>query len=278
MEDALVPLERKHKSILKEAQKVNRFIKEKENKRLEEREHEIEEQKKLKERIEQFQKAVANLPVSRSTKRGIIKDIPTGYYGSSSTYSLMALGGDKFTNWRFGNEIVNLSRTYRYLCLHENKGKIGWVRVVDTRITFIGQGVDKAGTVYLNEIPCKLGFTSIWDDDDIANGNLVITIKPPYSSVVLKLKTWFSIDNFNINEIPKITNADTPRLGSIKRYIKDKKDEFKEKILEIMLHRFQYTTNLYGVQANKFFGPVYTTCKLRLAKIQENPVIIISEI
>ncbi len=194
--------------------------------------------------------------------------------------SLIVQNGRDLTSWSVHGITVHLEMRKRYLIMiPEDNGKIGWARVVKTRISFIGQGVNflEKDKILLDDIPFSLfiSVTADWSEERPFNRNIAISVRVSDQIIICTINAWFSIDGLIFTDVNPINRIDIQ--GYEASYILDiikKSHQFKEQCLRLIVKPFIYKTHLHGIDAESFFNLVGYRYELKLAMIGEYPILL----
>ena len=227
----------------------------------------------------------------------------SGWYGSGN-WTLFCLDSNPdLMNWYcYGiNESLRENKNHRYTCLIKNTGKIGFGRLVKTRMTQFNNSVGKADLLEINNHGFKVFLTAIWNIEELKkSNNLFICLYPTHKNdrnYCIVCKVWFHIRGLYINEVKvlpyEMSYAKESELTKnmkenkfeqsegLKRKIKETIDwitenetEFNNMIIPILLKPFQFEKNLFKkADAYNFFGGE-KDINLSLGKLDGNPFFI----
>ncbi len=94
----------------------------------------------------------------------------------------------------FAGKRVNLQKTHRYLFVVPELGRVGWVRVMKTRITKAGDRINWTEPMVVAGHTYKPNFEAIWGD---GAGNVRVDLSPGEISIT----GFFSVAGFEILSI-----------------------------------------------------------------------------
>lgn len=199
----------------------------------------------------------------------------TRTYSFSETNSLLIGRDDDLTRWRLEDKRVNLVPRNRYLCVHQYGKKLGWARVVKTRITYIGGGVRRTEPIWMAGQRCVLSFNADWSQQPAHGRNATVKISHLSGNPICVVSIWFSIDDIlplhveaaeggNLHETTKAAMID---------WVQENPMDFRSAVLPHFVSPFLYEARLLGVQATDFFGPIGSRYKLGLILADGNPVL-----
>jgi hypothetical protein len=228
-------------------------------------------------RVTQLRTALSRLPRAPTTLTADVRRIDSTY---SHVYSLLIRKG-KLTTWNIAGRPLQLTSSYRYLCFLEDSGKLGWARVMNTRISFVARSVTKTQPADVGGVSCKIALSAVWDDELSTGVNVIVTLKPTATNAQLFLRCWYSV---NALEIRSIVSAPEDALPADARRIRDFISEhsarFQQDILEELSRPFVYkdSQKLTGIEANTFFGPRDSAYRLYAAMNAGEPVLVAKEL
>jgi hypothetical protein len=226
--------------------------------------------------IRDLQRRLAKLPSARAAVVVRVTKVEHANWGfglldlGTQTRSLLASAREDLTRWLIDGELIRLQRMKRYICLNEDTGTIGWARVGKTRITFVANGVSGL-TIQLAKWHCKVAFNSVTRIRPSLDANLKITLTPKGITKSLNIDAWFGLSKIHIVAISGQRASRVAR--ELSDWIGQHRSAFNRRILELLLEPFQYEKNLFGVQADAFFGGVGSRCRLRLYEISGKPLL-----
>lgn len=275
--------------VLREAE-ASRLAEEMEEERLRTREAEerrvaeIAEQQHLaqeaalqRQRYVQLQVNIQLTAKSLSNAYGVVRVVESGdSWNSSQTKSLMALNKRKFTSWSINNRTHNLVKGKRYLFLLQNSGKIGWARVMETRISFVGRGINLPEGITVNGTVLSVSINGDWNTEPRYGRNIYIEVKDTQRDVSCVVSAWFNLMNFEILKVesPENVTSALQEQSSMVARINNNIPEFTAACLKHIVTPFVYKKNLYGANAEEFFNKVGSHFELKAALIGANPILI----
>jgi hypothetical protein len=226
-------------------------------------------------RVRAFVRSIQSTNQSSDVVYGEIQSVNTNA-GWSTTHSLIALYRGNLLRWRLANEEVGLSTTKRYLCVIPTSGKLGWARVMKTRITFVGAGVLNAGFITIGESRYRVSMQADWSNDGARGRNLEVTLAfGAWDVPICSVSMWVSVSDVEILEIESIAREGYEKEAVVaKNLIAKEGAEFARQCLHLVLAPFTYTRNLYGVQATEFFGDFGQRYRIRLAQMRDHEFLV----
>ena len=234
----------------------------------------LSERTRRQQRVKELQMHLARLPTAKETIVARVKRIdqtPTSFHGSwNYTVSLVAKPGDDLTRWIVQGDRERLDRMFRYMCILENTGRIGWARVGITRVTFVNNGIEKL-TMEIGGWQCDTTLDAIWPDSGEISDNVRITLSPSAASGKVTIAGWFGIERFSVSKI--LVSDRSATLRSIRQWISANTDLFQSNVTEQLTRPFQYDRNRAGVEAGEFFGPVGSIVRLKVSLVGGHPVL-----
>lgn len=252
---------------IKSNQEIRNLLLQQMNAALESRKKKL---KSLKESILKSSKAKKNV-------FGEVKKIePRWDSYSDGTYSFVPSEPSNMTEWIVNDSKVTLLRANRYICLIEDTGKIGWARVVKTRLTYFASGVSRTEITRFGESECNVKYSAIWDMEDSSENNIIISIQPKYSNASIVCTSWFGLDALTISDMKVKGSKAKEDLAILRmmKWIETNNQEFVNLLLSGLLSPFKYQKKLLGVEANEFFGPVGERYRIGLATINRKPLLL----
>lgn len=260
----------KWKEIQKKSREIDELIEERDLARMAEEEDtrkmEQETQKRRRifgKRIRKLGSNINRYNLSNGIKGSVVIK-RTGH--TTSTISFAPDLVDKnLTYWKIEKEFQSLAPYMRYLCIIENNGKIAWVRLVKSRITFACDSVEFPDPVDLGGLICRVSFFAIWDDLEleIDQKNIEINIKPIDLPGSMSVKAWFDSNGFRSAKVNAENTQD--KMKGLAGWLKRHREKFQEIIMKEFLKPFKYDKKLEGIQMDRFLGPVDSRYNLRLA-------------
>ena len=271
------PLKKIYKELKKGVVKAKEFIDEQEEKRKLERQREINSQKRLQRlrtrlsEIEKTQEVVSGTVKSRESYWYSSWD--GAYYPSSKVMTFVPKSyNPDLLNWSIGSDKISLNKNYRYLALIEDTVKLGWAKIVKTRISKYGQGVSLSEPINLSGDNYNLYFRANWESKTLGEHNLLIDISKNVLKIC-KLQVFFDLDGL------EIISYETTQLEELENWIRSNENHFKSLMINKLLQPFTYENNNLksGVEADKFLEKD-KTYQLKLGKINNQNLLIFSEL
>jgi hypothetical protein len=231
------------------------------------------------ERWRQFRSALARLkkrssPVSARVTR--ISTVMVNRRFGSEFYdppiTLLADPSDDLTWWDMGDRWEYLKKAHRYLCINLKSGRIGWARVFKSRISRVEDGIDGLSVQFATKT-CKIDVIAARTAEEMEIFNVCVKVSVPGAVGELTVRAWFTVEGLSIVDILQSPDASVG-LVTIKKWLLRHKEYFKNEVLPLLLEPFQYEHNLGGHDADEFFGPVGSRCRLHLRLVGRNPIIV----
>ncbi len=227
----------------------------------------FEDQRLRAERLLQLRNRVASLRQASASVSARIERQQSGGH----VYSLVAATNADLTRWIVDGKEHRLERAKRYLCIDTATGKLGWARVMTTRITYFESGLVHNNMGRIAGLPCTLNLRASRHTDLSAQGNLEVTISLNRQPLYL-VNMWYAPGTLTrVHARPLLIGSLSER---IRIWLEDAQEEFQSTILRAISTPFKYENNLGGDQANSFFSRSWS--QLRLALDRGNPVLIAS--
>ena len=186
-------------------------------------------------------------------------------YGTSDNHTLLA-DESKLLTWNLGGEQIHLAKTFRYLFVVPELGRVAWARVMETRITKVGNGVEKGWVTIAGKL-FKVGYDADWGN---SRANVSLTLRRSVQHGLDKpvtIKGFFSIDGL---EIVSIDGQNKDEVD----FLQSHADEVSADIARDLLEAFRYQQNLVGHEIDKFLAPYHRWWKLRLGRFEGKPFIV----
>lgn len=238
----------------------------KQQKVMEENEREREEHKRAKRRLRaNLTNSIKESPRLPTAKFGTVR-----YLGENHTLSIQ--NNSNLLRWGRGRDAISLQHLKRYLCVLD--GDFGWARVASGRITKISRIMRQDGFlptfpdlhVVLSSAPRQMAGLP-------PEANLAVKVKHDSTTIctvpmafnLKRLRTFTPIVP-QTKASAKNRVAATRLAEEVKRWINANPQMFKQLISARVTQSFHYAegSKLAGGNANTFFGPVGTRCKLEL--------------
>ncbi|SLK12190.1 phospholipase D-like domain-containing protein [Arthrobacter sp. P2b] len=224
-------------------------------------------------RLELLRSALHRAPTSNSVAFGKVRDV-TNTYSIRPTTSLVVDRGYDLTSWHINGSNIKLNERTRYLCINEDNGKIGWARVVRTRITFIAPKL-VLGTVQINGRHCKLHLEADWSRRPWLGRRAKVEIRTLTDQKICTVSIGFSTQGIAVLKISAASKVAKSRdaVNQWMEWVNDNNAIFAESVLRHFTSPFLYKGRLYGNKADVFFGPIGRQFVLRAVTIKGQPVI-----
>ncbi len=259
IEKSIKPIKKKHKNLIGEIEKAKEFVEEQETQRKAERHKELERQQELElqkeyqKRLYTIRRKLEEFDKTHEVVRGHL-EVKGNYYWIRSgvnTFIPNSIKDNDLLNWKIGKEKLALEKTYRYLALIEDTGKLAWVRVMKTRITKYENNIRWNDQIDLNNKKYQIIFRANWNKETLANYNIEINLekKSAFYSKPEKynIQGWFDFEKLSIHKIESLESTD-----ELIEWGKNNKDEFEQIIIKKLLNPFKYEKNLTGSEADSF--------------------------
>jgi len=228
-----------------------------------------------KERKVRLKEFVEDVPKSSEVVIGEVK-IVSSNEGDSETRSLIAWGGNSLTRWRVKSQPMDLARTTRYLCVLPETGKLGWARVMKTRITFVGAGVNFSSALRIGDQDCDAHFSADWSESPEFGRNLSVEIRK-WNSAICVVSFWIGLDVAEMLDV-RSTDSLSESGRTLIDWIQNNHADLTKQCLARVLTPFVYSKNLHGVQAQTYFGDVGTVYLIQVALIEKYPVLVVKKV
>jgi hypothetical protein len=231
-------------------------------------------------RLLHLQREIATRRRSRET-HGWVEQQQSG----RNVFSLMVPSGVDLTRWWVDGEPRDLRPFYRYLCIMQDTGKLGWARVARTRITYVEPEFWPSKILHIAHPSSYAGLTlpepyNLRFNPEGVNKepgvNLLIQVVWSGTVPICEVATWYAPGSLTILAVrPLNTDGVSPNQRErVTQWLKDEHEAFSKFVLACITSPFQYRTKRTGDEANTFFGEG----AFRLAVMVENshPVLVVS--
>lgn len=228
-------------------------------------------------RYQQLESYLKTAKVASNVAYGAIRHLNYNWPGNG-IYSLLADAQFHLTSWRTANGItVSLKRGRRYLTLQEDNGRLGWSRVMNTRISFISSGVSFSDPVWFENELIYIDASGDWAQQPKIGRNTYLTVKNNEQEVVCEVSGWFDLNSVELLDIspPNTAETSTAEHNYYSSIILRNIEEFRNIWLRLITTPFQYTSERVGVNAEQFFGQEGEHFKIRLAFTKDNPILLV---
>lgn len=233
---------------------------------------ELESRHRRSERVKHVRTALNALQRARAT---IVAEV-CRMGSENAVYSLVARNQQKLTAWHIDGQEVRLEKTYRYLCVIRDTGKIGWARVMGTRITFIAQDVIKANSSWIGSHACKFRFSAIWEPELHRGTNLMVELQTPGGEQLLATRCWYGVDRLDVQSVDALASGHEAR--KLTDLVINDTQAFATHVLRELVQPFLYEVKLRGVEANDFFAPSGSLYELTLNLCAGSTVLVAGEV
>ncbi|NIF42519.1 hypothetical protein F3J14_16830 [Burkholderia sp. Tr-862] len=289
--EAQARFEQRRREIAAEQRRVQEELRrqlEDEQRRTEEERKRTEEDQRIAEKARQrsltlhegWSRTHEYVTIDRVPGEEITCTVSSRYSGESLSrlYSLMAGVDDTLLEWTANGEPTSLEREFRYLCLLEDTGAIGWARVAITRISFISADRKDYNPMQFGDKTYNLVFEGKrWGNDD-GDANLVIGICDHYSfRPDVNVLAYF--DGMDL-EIIDVNLSNAPYANQIVGreicdWIDENGSEFRETVIPKMLSGYQpFEDRLRGAKVREFFGDQLTDIHMRVMLSHGQPFLV----
>jgi len=214
---------------------------------------------------------------SLSNAYGVVRVVETGsdWYSSTQTVSLMACDDRDLTVWEVGGKRVELIKGLRYLVLQDN-GKIGWGRVMRTRISFVSQAVNWDDYLTAKEFVFQAHFHGDWSSAPPFGRNVRIEVTDVFEGYFCEVSAWFDLKELKILkvELPYPEYALEEQRRIVER-INSAILDFSSACVGKIVTPFRYEVGgLSGADAAEFFGNMGSVFELRVALVGRHPILL----
>ncbi len=155
-------------------------------------------------------------------------------------------------DWHVNGEKLTLQDKYRYPCIVTDTGKIGWIRVNKSRITFIGNSITWTNPIRLNGRRFKIVFWANWNGNSTQTSNITVVIHSMLEWVTsrFEIPCFFDLSGLTFEELPE---AEHHEFVALNEWISSNPNDFLSIVRSRFLTPFKYTENLTGKEADALF-------------------------
>lgn len=272
VEKELRPLKKKQKELKKNLENVEEFVKTKE------RQLENNEQRGVNAQL-------LRINIDQATRGNKYIQGNVQKRGNNETFVPDHKFKNQLLKWRVNFASINLEKSYRYLVITANSGKLGWGKVNNNQITFFAKSFSSANQLkivskdWFNIKPSyKITFIANWDAKTLRDYNLEILVTTSATPIQqysgCKLTAWFDLKRLKIN-FNEISYFD---IWGLKDWVEENRKKFREILEEELVKSFRYKEkNLQGVKADGFLH-FYGKYKLTVGEVDSHHLLIFSEI
>jgi len=252
---------------------------EREHLRLEEERRRIAEDAERRERASMAARLRSNFDTaeqSLSKAYGVVTVIESGgRWSSTRTISLRACDDRHLTVWEVGGKRVELVKGLRYLILQDN-GKIGWGRVMQTRISFVSEAVKWDDYLTAKGFVFQAHFHGDWSPGPPFGRNVRIEVTDVFDGYSCEVSAWFDLKELKILKVelpyPEYALEEQRRIVET---INSAILEFSSACVGKIVSPFRYEVGgLSGADAQEFFGSIGSVFELRVALVGRHPIIL----
>lgn len=237
-----------------------------------ERQQMLERLQEHEQRLSLMRKSLRRAPGSNVVASGKVRDV-TNSDSYSRTASLVVERDHDLTSWWVDGHQIKLGERTRYLCINEDNGKIGWARVVRTRITFVAKNV-ALGQVEVAGRLCHITLEADWSRRPWRGRNATVEIRSLAGQLICKASIGFSTQGIAVIHVsPAKARAQDQISSEWTTWVNENRDAFVDSILFHFTAPFIYEAKLRGSKADKFFGPIGRQFLLRVVSIEGHPVV-----
>lgn len=228
-------------------------------------------------RLADLQSNISGAAKSLSTARGVVRVVRSGdHWNSSSIKSLVAQDNRDLTYWSIDGAPYNFVRGKRYLVVLEDSGKVGWARLMQTRMSFVGIGVNWSEGIFVNGFKLSVSINGDWANSTQYGRNIIFKIEGIGGRSSCIVSGWFDLKKLEILKVEHLAKLGMllSEQDKLLATINGNVAAFSSAALTRITTPFVYKNNLYGADAEDFFGPVGSCFTLRAALIGKNPIIV----
>lgn len=205
-----------------------------------------------------------------------------GEWNATRTSSLVTYDGTNFIEW--SNRDIEFHRLHRYLLVNRNTGKLSWVRIAKTRITYYCGSI-ASDTVEIKGKKWGVTYNAKWGGNEVRGSNLSIKLTNPLvgERAYIMVDAWFGLSDLVIIKSNMYRTANASPLDEmcqyeLHNYIKNNESEFIKAILDNISQPFKYTEKLAGIQAHEFFGVQAGLFRVRAGLLNKHPILSVEHV
>lgn len=260
VEKLIRPLKKKYREMKADIEKAESDIFRRENER------------EKAQRAQRLTASLEKINLTQEVFRGIVQPSNDySHYVFSTTASKLDL-----IRWRIGDKAVLLNNHERYLGLIKESGKLAWVKVNKTRLSFFENSLRQAKFFKVSETECQLTFLTPWDENSLKSHNLLIILDGiGQEAFGCKIEAFFELRDIQIVSLELTGNKELA--GKLAEWIKANQNSFKQDIIERLLRPFKYLHNLTGVDADMFLER-WGRYQLRLGEINDKQFLLFQKL
>lgn len=241
----------------------------------------FEDVKERERRLQRLRYNISSTPKSLETADGVVSQVHEGSLRTQSDdrYSLLSRDGRDLTIWSVAGRQIKLTRAMRYLILKQS-GKLGWARVMQSRLTFVESSIHCSERVILADLLLEIKIDADWSETPKYGRNVVFeVIDPLFGLADCTISAWFDLHDLTLLKIdtPDYVAPGFAEHNTAIACVRNGWPAIKEFCLNQILRPFRYKHNLTGYDALVFFGDVGTKVCLSAAMVADNPVILSSQ-
>jgi hypothetical protein len=222
-------------------------------------------------RVRRFAESFAKAPRSADSIDAQI--LLNGAHGHLK--SLVARGGLNFTQWKVDGEPLRLDSAMRYLCIVPRLGRLGWARVMNSRITFVSSAMQDQAII--NGQPCNIHVEANWNLHTEMQTNATLEIKQENNLGSCKVDLWITADHVEVRKVSPGSDDDFAKRDTRKliRSLREEPEQFNREVHRITVEPFRYSKNLSGSYADEFFhGEIDSRHRLHVVRMDGHPVLV----
>lgn len=217
-------------------------------------------------------RAIRRLP--KETSEVVIGEIKRDHKPPRS-YRLFFKANKTFQNLRVSGDGFRPKRKERYLCINEDNGKLGWVRLGETEVTLVSREIPWNYEVDIEDETTPTFISAVWDAEELRTHNLEIGLR--WKRGRCQVQCLFAVESLTaVGCTWEPGTAGGQPDFDIVGYINSNEKSIREELISIVTGTTDYPGNvkLTGAYANEFFGPTGTQCSIRVIHVGRTPVLI----
>jgi hypothetical protein len=208
---------------------------------------------------------------------------------SSGEYStLKASSGSSLLRWRDpqSGDVATLAKTYRYLMIHAETGRLGWAAFFETQISKIAHNLSLSTETLLRGVQTRLEYELLWETADIETNNIRVVLTCAPLGVAMRVHGYFSLDSLVLSEVDdqsdglwrnRLAELDVGNVRQIMSVLDDS-NRLAEELRRTLLEPFKFEKNSRGGSLRSYLaGSPLSDFWIHLRKIEDREVFVISD-
>lgn len=174
------------------------------------------------------------------------------------------------TRWSLEDgSTIRFDRLNNYLCMIHGSWRLGFARVGQTRIRFVGRTIHWFQPFTIGGEECHVVFNANWTDSNAPN--MACDIKLIRLGGAAHIEAWFRLSGM---EIQSITVTKDDPYKHVQTWAESNRKLIADDLLKTLLQSFSYKRPTSAGEAATFFGQVGNRYYLQAGRIAECPLLI----